>query len=67
MDIIAQKTDFVTCSTNKGGDPAIATAFGVFKGIMAAVNFRLQRQDLEGLDILIQGAGNVGSLIAHNL
>ena len=67
MDIIAQKTDFVTCSTNKGGDPAVATAFGVFKGIMAAVNFRLKRQDLEGLDILIQGAGNVGSLIAHHL
>lgn len=67
MDIISQQTSFVTCITKRGGDPAAATSYGVFKGIMAAVYYRWQRTDLEKLKVVVQGAGNVGSLVAKHL
>jgi leucine dehydrogenase len=43
-----------------GGDPSPKTALGVFLGIQAAARFRLNRGDLEGLTVAVQGAGGVG-------
>jgi leucine dehydrogenase len=43
-----------------GGDPAPKTALGVFLGIQAAARFKLNRGDLEGLTVAVQGAGGVG-------
>lgn len=46
---------------NEGsGDPSPVTAYGVFVGIKSSVQYRLQRGDLRGLKIAVQGLGNVG-------
>jgi leucine dehydrogenase len=64
MEIIARRTRYVTGLPSKGGraggDPSPKTAFGVFKGIEAAVRFKLSRDDFEGLTVAVQGVGNVG-------
>ena len=62
MDIIATQTKHVigaakTFSNNES--PARHTARGVFLGIRAAVDFKLNR-DLSSIHVAIQGAGNVG-------
>jgi len=51
----------------KSGDPSPATAYGCFLGIQAAVKHRLQRDDLNGLTVGIQGLGNVGYRLAEML
>lgn len=63
MDIISRYTQYVTCTT-KDGDPAPYTAQGVFRGIEAAVEFKMGRKDLEGLTVAIQGVGHVGYALA---
>jgi leucine dehydrogenase len=64
MQTIARRTRFVTGLPKKegraGGDPSPKTAFGVFKGIEAAVQFKLSRDSLRGLTVAVQGVGNVG-------
>lgn len=64
MQTIAARTKFVTglptSAGEAGGDPSPKTAFGVFVGIEAAVRCKLQRDDLNGLRVAIQGVGNVG-------
>lgn len=49
------------------GDPSPATALGVFVGIRAAIAERLQRKDMAGLRVAIQGLGNVGFDLARQL
>jgi leucine dehydrogenase len=39
------------------GDPSPATAYGVFTGIRAAIAERLQREDMAGLRVAVQGLG----------
>jgi leucine dehydrogenase len=64
MQTIARRTRFVTGLPKKaghaGGDPSPKTAFGVFKGIEAAVAFKLSRDSVAGLTVAVQGIGNVG-------
>jgi leucine dehydrogenase len=70
MDIINRKTKYVTSTSRTDethGDPSYSTARGVFKGILAAVKFRLGRDDLEGLRVAIQGTGHVGHPLAKAL
>jgi leucine dehydrogenase len=69
MDVIARKTQFVSCTTNaeNSGDPSPHTAFGVFRGIEAAAKFKLERASLEGLRVNIQGVGHVGFHLAKML
>lgn len=68
MDIIARRTRFVTCTSDShSGDPSPATAFGVRRGIEAAVKFKLNRHDLKGIHVTIQGAGHVGYYLAKEL
>jgi leucine dehydrogenase len=50
-----------------GGDPSPMTAWGVFCGIKAAVQFALGTDDLTGLHVAIQGVGNVGYDTARHL
>lgn len=66
MDIAARKTKFVR-STSDRGDPSPSTAMGVRRGIEAAVKHQLQRDDLEGVHITVQGAGHVGYYLAKEL
>jgi len=42
------------------GDPSPSTAYGVFKGIEAAVRFAHGSTSLSGLRIAVQGVGHVG-------
>jgi leucine dehydrogenase len=49
------------------GDPSPATAYGTFIGLRAAVKHRLDRDDLRGLKVAIQGVGNVGYRLAEHL
>ncbi len=75
MQIMAERTRHVSGAESReaiaggtrNGDPSPATAFGVFIGIQAAVKHRLQRDDLRGLKVAIQGLGQVGFDLARQL
>ena len=64
MEFVARRTRHVTglprTSGHAGGDPSPKTALGVFGGIEAAVKFKLDRADVSGLTVAVQGVGNVG-------
>lgn len=69
MSVMAERTSHVSGLSGDGkhgGDPSPTTAWGVFRGIQEAVDFRFG-QDLKGLKIAIQGVGNVGYHLARNL
>ncbi len=55
-----RETKYVVGATERAGGPVPATALGVFLGIKAAVEFQLKKQELNGLKVAVQGAGNVG-------
>lgn len=69
MDIIATRTSYVTCTSNSGsdGNPSPLTALGVRRGIEAAVKFKLNKSNLDGIKVAIQGAGHVGYYLAKEL
>ena len=64
MQTIATQTQYVTGLPSEGGkaggDPSPKTALGIFGGINAAVRFKLEREDLHGIRVAVQGVGNVG-------
>ena len=64
MQTIAGRTRHVTglptSGGKAGGDPSPKTAFGIFRGIEAAVRFKLGRDELRGTSVAVQGVGNVG-------
>ena len=64
METIARKTKYVSGlprqGDHAGGDPSPKTAFGIFKGIEAAVRFKLGNESVDGLTVAIQGVGHVG-------
>ena len=67
MDMIAQETKFVSCTSasyRQHGDVSYYTALGVFRGIQAAVEFTLNQKDLHGIQVAIQGIGHVGYYLA---
>ena len=49
----------VSARQGSSGDPSPVTAYGVFCGLKAAVEFRLGRVDLAGLSVAVQGIGHV--------
>jgi leucine dehydrogenase len=69
MDVIAQKTRYVTClSPENGGlgDPSPFTARGVFLSLEKAVNFLGLKKE-RSLRVLLQGYGKVGKSLASLL
>jgi leucine dehydrogenase len=64
---IARETQYVVGTQEKSGGPAPLTAIGVLLGIKAAVEFQLQRENLEGLKVAVQGLGNVGKNLCRHL
>ena len=69
MDTIGERTEHVFCksvSNGGSGSTAPATAVGVFHGIRASVRFALER-DLDGVRVLVQGLGAVGSRLSQQL
>jgi leucine dehydrogenase len=67
MDIIARKTPYVLSTSEGSGDPSQYTAQGVVEGIRAAASMHLNRADLQGLRVVIQGVGKVGCHLANLL
>jgi len=71
METIARQTKYVSGLPRKGdqagGDPSPKTAFGIFKGIEAAVRFRLGADSVAGLTVAIQGVGHVGYSLSQFL
>ena len=69
MAIIAERTAHVSGLSDDpehGGDPSPTTAYGVYKGIAAAVGFQLG-SDLQGVRVALQGIGSVGYYLAQYL
>ena len=52
---------------DSSGDPSPFTADGVVLAIEAAVRHRLGKNDLQGLEVAVQGLGNVGMALAERL
>jgi len=51
----------------EGGDPSPHTAYGVWRGMQAAVARKLGKPTLEGLRVVITGVGGVGMNLAKHL
>jgi leucine dehydrogenase len=66
MDIVGRSTPYVAGNSQQD-DPSIYTALGVLHAIQAAVRFKLNRDNLKGLHVMVQGAGNVGYRLAKEL
>jgi leucine dehydrogenase len=64
MEVVARRTRHVAGLSvgggKAGGDPSPKTSFGIFKGIEAAVRFRMNRDSMDGLRVAVQGVGHVG-------
>lgn len=67
MDIIRDRTAFVTGSGKGVGDPSPYTALGVRRGIEATGKVVLGRNSVEGLHVAIQGVGQVGYFLCREL
>lgn len=60
-------TPFVTGTAGKSGNPGPFTALGTFLGIKASVKHKLNRDDLTGLKVAVQGLGSVGYGLCEHL
>lgn len=60
VTIMRRRTNYVFGHAGGKGDPAPATALGVYSGIKAAVALGLGRESLSGIRVAIQGLGSVG-------
>lgn len=67
MAIVHKETNHVVGLEGKSGDPSPVTAYGVYKGMKAAVKHRLGKDDLEGLKVAVQGLGHVGYYLCEHL
>lgn len=70
MDIIAERTSDVIGAAGTDeiqGDPSPFTSKGVFRGLQAAVKFKWNSDNLEGLHIALQGAGKTAYYLAKLL
>ncbi|QTS84161.1 Leu/Phe/Val dehydrogenase [Coxiella endosymbiont of Amblyomma nuttalli] len=70
MDIVAECTPHVigAAGTDKSqSDPSSFTARGIFLGIKAAVKFKLNRDTIEGLHVVLQGGGKTAYNLARLL
>lgn len=67
VSTIRQETNYVVGVEEKSGGPAPITAMGVFLGVKAAVEFRLNKTDVAGIKVAVQGLGNVGKNLCKHL
>lgn len=67
MAIMNKETQYVVGLEGKSGDPSPLTAYGVYRGMKAAVKHKMGRDDLEGLKIAVQGLGHVGYYLCEHL
>lgn len=71
MQIVKSATEHVAGLSQgreaASGDPSPFTAHGCVFGIKAAVQFKLKKNNLEGLRVNVQGVGHVGYLLCKEL
>lgn len=67
MSYVNFETDYVVGLEGKGGDPSPVTAFGILRGMQAALNEVYGNESFEGRSVAIQGLGSVGSKLAKLL
>jgi len=65
MEIMRGETKHVvglprSTGVGRSGNPSPVTAYGVFMGIKAAVQYQLGQESLKGIKVAVQGLGNVG-------
>jgi leucine dehydrogenase len=69
MEYVFAETPFVTGipeSLGGSGDPSPYTAYGVLMSIKASVKKKMNKSDLNGVHVTVQGMGNVGrNLVKH--
>ncbi|XLS28170.1 Glu/Leu/Phe/Val family dehydrogenase [Flavobacteriaceae bacterium M23B6Z8] len=69
MDTVRQVTPYVTGVSEAlggAGNPSPITAYGVFMGLKAAVEYKFKTKSLVGKKVLVQGIGHVGeTLVSH--
>jgi leucine dehydrogenase len=67
-EIIREVSPFIAGTDSGGaGDPSIHTAQGVFDGLRAVLETRLERDDFHGVHVAVQGLGNVGARLCQLL
>ena len=67
-DIIAEITPHIRgTSSGHAGDPSPFTAYGVYRGLVAAAEHRFNRTGIEGLSVAVQGLGSVGMALCKYL
>ncbi|SCG82520.1 leucine dehydrogenase [Proteiniborus sp. DW1] len=64
---INDETDHVVGLEGKSGNPSPVTAFGTFRGILAAANEVFGSDDLTGKVVAVQGLGAVGYNVCKHL
>jgi len=70
MEYIKMETDFVSGLPEQfggSGDPSPFTALGTYEGIRASVKYRLQKDNLNGIRVAVQGLGHVGYYLCELL
>ncbi|MGH8506948.1 MAG: Leu/Phe/Val dehydrogenase [Stenotrophobium sp.] len=71
MGYVARSTSHVSGlsrnDTTAGGDPSPKTAYGIYCGILAAIQARLNTRDFSGLRVAVQGLGSVGRHLCERL
>ncbi|USZ71968.1 Leu/Phe/Val dehydrogenase [Natronosalvus halobius] len=67
MDIIAGESEHVVGTSAGLGDPSPITSRGVFEGLRACVEATYGTPDVDGLSVVVQGVGKVGSGLAELL
>ncbi|HIG52182.1 TPA: Glu/Leu/Phe/Val dehydrogenase [Candidatus Pacearchaeota archaeon] len=61
VNLMAKETEYLVGRSQKSGDPSIPTALGIYFGLKGAVKSKLNQEDFSDLDIIIFGAGSVGT------
>ena len=70
MEHVRMETNYVTGISKAlggSGDPSPVTAYGVFIGIKACVKERLNKTEISGLKVSVQGLGHVGMHLCEYL
>lgn len=67
MAAISRQTKHVVGLPKTSGDPSPATAFGVYSGLKAALEYAYGTDDLAGRRVAVQGLGAVGMSLAERL
>jgi leucine dehydrogenase len=67
LDVVAETCPWVYGTTGRGGNSGRGTARGALHAIRATVEHLFGSLELAGRSVLVQGAGAVGGVLAHEL